>query len=65
VNSGLLKLLSTLSVKVNERIYKVRDASTDVEEVHNLIFEFEVHQIWHVIFYMSKITHTLYIDMLT
>ena len=46
--AGYLQLLLSLSVKVDKSIYKIRNTGADIEEVHKLVVEVEVEEIWHL-----------------
>jgi hypothetical protein len=43
------KLLSSLSMQIQEGIQKVRDARTNIEKVYDPIVKVEVQIVWHFI----------------
>lgn len=45
----MIKLLSSLSMKVHKGIDKVRDACTNVEEVDELVIKVKVKSIRHIL----------------
>lgn len=44
----MIELLLSLSVKVNEGVDEVRDACTNVEEVHELVVKVKVKEVRHL-----------------